>query len=154
MVRQASFLIALSVILLAFAGCRKSPHSEQISSHNWETESHHQGEDCSGCHNSGGSAHEYLWVVSGTVYKNDSVTPNPNGVINFWTGPLGTGNLVATLEVDGYGNFYTNSAILPAAGCYPQVRSAVGNVQNMLTLNVSGSCNLCHSSKTNRIRVE
>jgi Fe-S cluster biogenesis protein NfuA len=154
MARHCGFLTFLAFMFLASAGCRKSPDNEQVSSHNGETKSHHQGADCSGCHKSGGSASEYIWVACGTVYKNDSVTPNPNGVINFWTGQMGTGNLIATLEVDGNGNFFTNSAILPGAGCYPQARSASGNLQNMLILNVSGSCNLCHSSNSNRIRVE
>ena len=147
-------LISVIVILffLLASSCKKSPDNDQISSHNGETKSHHQGEDCTGCHKSGGSAGEYQWVVCGTVYQNDSVTPNPNGVINFWTGPLGTGNLVASLEVDGNGNFFTNAAILPAGGCYPQVKSTGGNIRNMLTLNVTGSCNYCHNSKATRIR--
>jgi hypothetical protein len=148
--------VLLSLIVLVFlviSGCRKSPDSDPISSHNGETKSHHTGDDCSGCHRSGGSASEYPWVLCGTVYQTDSVSPNPNGVINLWTGPLGTGNLVATLEVDGNGNFFTNTSILPAAGCYPQVKSSSGNRQNMLTLCAAGNCNSCHSSKSTRIRV-
>jgi len=149
----AGLIIFFTAILIS-GSCKKSPDNNNVSSHKGETKSHNVGTDCMTCHVSGGEAGEYQWIVCGSVYLTDKVTPNPNGVINLWTGPLGTGNLVASIEVDGYGNFFTNSAIMPASGCYPQVKGASGNIQNMLTLNVSGDCNSCHNSNTNRIWVE
>jgi len=149
----ALFIIAL-LTLTMICSCKKSPDVKPISSHNGETTSHNVGLVCMNCHTSGGEAGEYQWVVCGSVYKADGITPNPNGIINFWTGPLGTGNLVASLEVDGKGNFFTNSAILPASGCYPQIKGASGNIKNMVVLNASGNCNYCHNSSTNRIWVE
>ena len=95
------------------------------------------------CHKTGGTG-EYIWLIAGSVYKVDQITPSPNGTIYFWTGPGGTGELVATLQIDANGNFFTTSSLIPALGAYPQVRGISGATKAMSTLVVTGDCNSCH----------
>ncbi len=43
---------------------------------------------------------EGWFTVAGTVYKTEMQTPSANGKIHLYTGPEGTGLLVATVEED------------------------------------------------------
>lgn len=139
------FLLTVTIILI-LTGCSKKenpPPDTDVYSVNGGKTSHNNGSICMTCHASGGTS-IYKWVVAGSVYKADQTTFSPNGIIYFWSEPNGTGELVATLEVDANGNFFTNVSILPGLGAYPQMRGISGDIRTMPILATTGNCNSCH----------
>ena len=54
---------------------------------------------------------------------------------------------MATLEVDGRGNFYTTESINWTAGLYPVVQSDQG-FRYMVTPTTTGACNSCHDGSS------
>jgi hypothetical protein len=138
----ASLILVIAII--SFTGCKKNNGGNKTASstHN-STSSKKMSGVCQSCHISGGEATGW-WTVAGTVYTEDLSAVAPNGTINFYTGPDGSGDIVATLEIDAYGNFYTSNSILPAAGTYPRITGTSGNSQTMPQICTSGNCNSCH----------
>lgn len=56
------------------------------------------------CHVSGGSDKGWF-TVAGTVYDSEQTSVYPNATVKLYTGSNGTGELVATLEVDEKATF-------------------------------------------------
>jgi len=132
--------IALSI---SFYSCEKEAAS---SSKNADTKSNGMKDDCSTCHVSGGSGTEGgIFTVGGTVWNLALTAVNPNGVVKLYSAANGGGNLVATIEVDGVGNFYTNDKIDFTAGLYPSVTGTSGTTEYMNSTTTTGSCNSCHT---------
>jgi hypothetical protein len=104
------------------------------------------------CHQSGGSG-EGWFTVAGTVYDSTKTTPFPNATVVFFTGPLGTGNLVLEIEVDGLGNFYTTESIDFGNGSYVLV-TGHQETKHMNSKISTGQCNSCHGAITDRISVK
>jgi hypothetical protein len=123
---------------------------ERVSAHG-TTYSHtdgRRGVNCLGCHNIGGD-NAYQYSVAGTVYELDLVTFYPNATINLYTGAQGGGDLIATLEVDGNGNFYTTEPIDLGSGRGNGVYPAItGNGPDSAThyMNESTNDGGCSSS--------
>lgn len=150
----SGILTIIVSIIFILSGCKKedeSGNTTMTSQHN-ETESHNNGKACQSCHASGGSG-EGWFGIAGSAYTRDFASANANGTIFLYSGPNGTGNLIATIEVDGKGNFYTTGYAIPAAGVYAQIKGTSGNIQNMSTLVTSGNCNACHGVGTDKIWV-
>ena len=101
------------------------------------------------CHVQGGDG-EGWFVLAGTVYDSLKTSTLPNSTVKLYSGPNGTGNLVATIEVDGLGNFYTTNSINFGSGLYT---SATGNTttKHMNTAITTGNCNSCHGGSVDRI---
>ncbi|MBL6950772.1 MAG: hypothetical protein ISR57_09035 [Bacteroidales bacterium] len=143
------FKLIIGVLFLAglfFAACSKKelpPPSGATYSKHGDTLSHKNGQICLTCHGTGGTATK-SFVVAGSVFQSNQSTPSVNGTLYFWSGQGGTGMLSTTLDVDGKGNFYTTSSILPAQGTYPQIRGISGDIRTMPTLTPNGNCNSCH----------
>lgn len=109
--------------------------------------------NCMNCHGPNGNG-EGCFTVGGTVYDSTQSVRNPNAVVMFYTLPNGRGQLVATLDVDGSGNFYTTAVISFGSGLYPAVASKTSSkVQYMPTSTVSGACNSCHGITNAKIWV-
>jgi hypothetical protein len=144
-------LVSVSILFIACSKDEPDPPTTVFQSKNGDTISHRNGEDCLICHMNG-TANRVL-VVAGSVYQPDYTTPSPNGTVYFWTQTGGTGVLAATLPVDGKGNFYTNSSILPGQGVFPQIRGASGDIRNMPIKTPNGNCNSCHGPSENPIWV-
>jgi hypothetical protein len=144
--------------LIGFSIFEKSSHfkaeesdTERTSKHDGE-ESHNVGRNCMNCHFRGGPG-KVWFSVAGTVYKDDKITPNPNGTIKLYTGPKGTGELKERIEVDAFGNFYTTKDIDFGSGLYPVVIGTTGNIKIMGFLVPDGQCNSCHD-EDNRIWID
>ena len=103
------------------------------------------------CHKTGFS--DGGFIVAGTVFKTDSVSKNPNGTIYLYSGPKGTDSVIATIEVDGVGNFYTTHPYDLSKGVYPAVVSSSGNKMFMESATTNGACNSCHGLTQARIVV-
>lgn len=150
--RTYIMLAAAVAATLVVASCEKEEgeNETKISSYNSD-ESHKSGENCMNCHTSGGSG-EGWFTVAGTVYESDNNTPYPNATVRLYTGPGGTGDLKATVEVDLLGNFYTTASIDFGDGLYTSVQGA-GEAQHMTTILSNGRCNSCHGITTDRILI-
>ncbi len=145
----AIFLLVL-LTTIVFTSCKKDDDDESATSSHGGNDSHNAGKACMSCHDSGGSG-EGTFNVAGTVYNQAGTSINPNGTIYLYSGPNGTGNLLSTIEVDGKGNFFTTSTVLPTSGAYAQVKGASGDIQNMSGICNSGDCNSCHGVTTDKI---
>lgn len=141
-------IIAFIFILIS---CRKQSESN-ISS--FDKESHNMGKNCFDCHKKGGEGKGWF-TVAGTVY--DTIFPNnkvnPGGKVYLYTQYAGKGALVASLEVDTKGNFYTTEKVDFSTPLYPKVISAKGKVKYMSNSVTTGACNSCHNYSTFKIYI-
>lgn len=100
--------------------------------------------NCMNCHNPNGPG-EGTFTVGGTVFDSTQTVRNPNAIVKLYTQPRGGGVLVATLNTDASGNFYTTSPVDFSKGLYPVVVSKIsGKTQSMPAATYSGACNSCH----------
>lgn len=109
--------------------------------------------NCMSCHGPNGSAGG-CFSVAGTVYDSLTDSVANNALVMLYTQPNGGGSLVATLEVDRSGNFYTTSPINMANGLYPAVAYTNGKSLYMPLAIYSGQCNSCHGSVNPKIWVK
>lgn len=141
--------LILGLLLIAFLafvigscnenGCGKTEISSYTSH-----ESKKMVGDCMGCHSPNGNAGAGCFRVGGTAF--DSIPGDNavrNAVVRLYTQPNGTGELVATLQVDSSGNFYTTSPVSFANGLYPSITSKTGT-RYMPSPAITGACNSCH----------
>jgi hypothetical protein len=107
--------------------------------------SHNEGQNCMTCHVSGGTSNAWF-VVAGTVYDSTKVNPYPNATVRLYTQPDGQGTLIAEIDADGKGNFYTTTQIDFSQGLYPTVRGINSEYQSMNQFLPNGTCNYCHGT--------
>ena len=105
-------------------------------------------DNCMDCHKTG--ATEGAFIVAGTVFHTDSVTRYPNGTVYLYSGPDSAAGprdtVLASVEIDGVGNFYTTRPIDLSGGFYPVVVSSSGISDTMKSSTKIGSCNSCHGT--------
>lgn len=109
-----------------------------------EARSHAQGDNCMACHQPNGPG-PGLFTAAGTLYD-ISGDPLPDGAVELRTAPDGNGDLVARIEVDGLGNFFTTDELpLPDTALFPTVYSPDGAARNYMPFpTASAACNVCH----------
>ena len=96
------------------------------------------------CHSPNGGA-PGCFRVGGTAF--DSIAEDSavqNAIVKLYTQPNGAGELIATMQVDQSGNFYTTSPVSFSNGLYAAIISGQGKVRYMPTPAITGSCNSCH----------
>lgn len=146
-------LVMSGVLLLAMSACEKGEGENETNISSYLSErSHHTGDNCMNCHQSGGPG-EGWFTVAGTVYRSDKSSVYPGATVRLYTGPAGTGSLMATIEVDKKGNFHTTEAVDFGSGLYPVVEGDQGS-RSMNSAISNGQCNSCHGSGTDRIWTE
>jgi len=119
-----------------------------LTSQHGATNSHtdeRRGQDCLTCHTQGDN--EYVYTLAGTVFQLDDPTAYfPNATLHLYSkAGRKNGDLVATIEVDANGNFYTTNPIDFAGGLFPTIES--GGVEKPLDMpnsTTNGGCNSCH----------
>ena len=146
-----SALIVVFFLLVLSCDVLENDESEAKVSKYFSKESHNMGKDCMNCHKSGGEG-EGWFVVAGTVYDSSKTVTYPNTTVKLFSGPNETGNLVATFQVDGNGNFYTTENINFGSGLYPSVLSN-NSVSYMYGKITEGKCNSCHGVSNDPIWV-
>ena len=114
--------------------------------------SHNAGKDCQSCHQKGGNGKGWF-TVSGTVYDTTIVQVFPNSTVRLYEFLDISGVLVATIEVDSLGNFYSTQKVDYKNGLHVEVEGKAITAK-MGSLIHSGSCNKCHGVTTNRIWVK
>lgn len=152
--------IKLSVLalgmLVALGGtissCKKNKNCDETKiSENGQSESHNNGRDCMECHKSSGDG-EGCFNIAGSVFNSGGGNLS-GGTVRLFSEPNAQGTLLATLQIDNLGNFFTTGDFVVGNGYYPQVEDANGNIKNMPTLATSGSCNSCHGVNTAKIEM-
>ncbi|MBI3233793.1 MAG: hypothetical protein HYZ42_07090, partial [Bacteroidetes bacterium] len=78
----------------------------------------------------------------------------PNGYIRLYSGPMGTGTLLKTIEVDALGNFYSDANYNFGLTIYPVAETSSGVRKYMSSSLTSGACNSCHGVSEAVINVE
>lgn len=151
MKKATSIFCSLLTGLLMFTSCEKESEggNETNLSSNGSSESHNMGRNCMDCHQKGGEG-EGWFTVAGTLYNELNNSPAPNGLVELYTGPNGTGKVAYTLEVDSRGNFYTTENINFGNGLYPVAVSSQSR-KYMPDAVTSGQCNSCHGDSTHKI---
>jgi len=142
--------LIIGLILITFSAfviesCKQSGCSKSEVSSYYSHESQKMTGDCMGCHSPNGGADAGCFRVGGTAF--DSIPGDSavqNAVIKLYTQPNGGGELMATLEVDKSGNFYTTSPVSFANGLYAAIISGKGAIRYMPNAAVTGACNSCH----------
>lgn len=145
-------VILLYIIAIGgFSSCSKSGEVK-MSKHN-ENESHNNGRNCMDCHNAGGKG-EIEWKVAGSCYDSNFTTAYANATVKFFTEPNGAGFEMASIEVDGKGNFYTTEGVNFGVGLYPMVIGTSGKALSMQSAVTTGQCGSCHNYTTCKIAVK
>ena len=141
--------------LLMLTSCEKEGgeggegSNEAKLSSNGSSESHNMGQNCMDCHQKGGGG-EGWFTVAGTIYNEANNSTVPNGLVELYTGPNGTGSLAYTVEVDSRGNFYSTEKVNYGGGLYPV--TVKGQSRRYMPDPVSnGQCNSCHGDSTHKI---
>jgi len=97
------------------------------------------------CH-SVGTGNPYIYSIAGTVYQQaDPTQVYPNATIYLHTQANSGGDLIATIEVDANGNFFTTQPVNFSAGLYPSIVGNSTDAPLYMPLAVTtGQCNSCH----------
>lgn len=144
-------IFSLLFLLVLAQSCEKEGKCGETNiSQAGSRESHNMGLNCMNCHKSGGEG-EGCFKAAGTVYDSLLTTPKSSGTIRLYSGPNGTGSVVATIAVDAKGNFHTTDEINFGSGVYPSVTNASGQTNYMSSSITQGACNSCHGISNDRI---
>ncbi len=147
------FFFAASSLLI-YSSCHKEGQNVSAVSANGGTTSHYNGADCMSCHKKSGKGAGGGWfVVAGSIYQPDQITPNPNATIYLYTAQNGGGTLAGTIQADALGNFFSTNSIDFGNGLYPAVQTSAGTTHYMNSFTVVGDCNGCHTSGSQAGRV-
>lgn len=155
MKRMLKVFVFLSFASIAIYSC--SHVSGTYVSSNGSMAGSSMKDNCMDCHKKG--ATQGGFTVAGTLFQSDSITRYPNGYVELYSQPPDSlGNLadtvVAKIEVDGAGNFYTTHPIDLSQGVYPRVTSSQGYRRSMENPITNGACNSCHGVSTANIHVD
>ena len=154
--RKRAIYILILFLSAVFIGCEENGHSEneQNISKNFDDDSHKTGKNCMECHVKGENG-EGWFSIAGTVYDSLQTSINPNGLIKLYTTPANPDDLIATIEVDALGNFFTTEPVNLENGLFVSVFNPSGKSKAMISPVYSGSCNSCHDGiSIDRIWVE
>lgn len=145
-------ILTAAIIIISFHSCEKEEGEDEnetlISSYH-SSESHKTGENCMECHKPGGSG-EGWFTVAGTVYDAAQESIFPNATVNLYSENNGSGKLIASIQVDKKGNFYTTENIDFGNGIYTLVEGDA-DTEFMNSPVTNGQCNACHGISTDRI---
>ena len=151
MKRTMVIMCSVCAGFLMLTSCEKEGEGENETkiSYNRDSESHNEGQNCMSCHRQGGEG-EGWFNVAGTIYTAAGNSTLPNGVVELYSGPGGSGTLAYKIEVDAKGNFYTTEDIHFGNGLYPVVVGSQSR-KYMSDPVTTGQCNSCHGESTDKI---
>jgi len=156
---QGKFTQIFSVLIFSFglSACGSDSGGGAVPNDggNNSVTSHNAGTNCmsSSCHVQGGTG-VGVFTTSGTVYKsNGSVQPGATVVLYL----SGTNTIVASMETDDSGNFYTTQTIDElftgngfVSGVDVEVRGP-GSTRTMPGVVTEGACSSCHGVSQGRV---
>jgi len=156
---QGKFTHVISLLIISFVlsacGSDSGGGVTPNDGGNNSVTSHRAGENCmsSNCHVQGGTG-VGVFTASGTVYKsNGSVQPSATVVLYIHN----TNTIVASLDTDDSGNFYTTQTIDElftgnefVTGVDVEVRGP-GSTRTMPGVVTEGACSSCHGDSQGRV---
>jgi hypothetical protein len=154
--KALKLLLVLSISgITACGGSGSSGSGSTGSTGSTGKTSHFAGQDCISCHKTGGSGESGgVFKVAGTVYKSGGV--QTNATVKLYV--VNTNTLVASLETDNSGNFYTTESVQGifegnglVSGVDVVVEGSSGSMNNMPGTVTEGSCNFCHGNSNGNI---
>jgi hypothetical protein len=135
-------LLLFSLVILLIA-CEKN---ETESEDNGQSgTSHNVGKNCLSCHG---------FSAAGSVYNKALTSIYSGATIKLTSQANGAGTVLATITVDGSGNFHSSNSISFGSGIYAGVTGSNGTITYMVSAIKNGGCNSCHGSTTTRIWAE
>ena len=140
-----SGLIVLVCGVLASQSCKVSNCNggdTMVSSFDGDESKRMKG-NCMSCHGPNGGV-SGCFTIAGSAFDTTSSAPAIGATVYMYTQPKGGGDLVAILQVDRSGNFYTTSIVNMGNGLYPAVAYPNGQYSYMPSPTYSGQCNSCH----------
>jgi hypothetical protein len=132
--------VLLIFIMLVIVSCSKKKNDTLTGS------SHNSGRNCLGCHSD--------FKIAGSVYNKSFTGPYTGARIKITTQSNGSGSILATLNSDKSGNFYTGNSISFGSGVYVSAEGTTGTVKYMNTALTDGACNSCHGYSTSKMWTE
>ncbi len=150
--RRSKSLWVLGVCVVAAIlvdGCKHGKCQGGGTSTHGSVHSHNEGENCMSCHHPDTEAP--CWEIGGTAFHPGGVTTLPNATLLLFSGPLGQGTLLDSIDFDGLGNVYTSEAVQFGIGIFPAVLTPAGDTAFMNQSIRDGACNRCHGVTTERI---
>lgn len=135
--------VCLFLGLLLINSCEKHGCGPTNISATNSHESHNMGQNCMNCHINGGEG-KGCFLAAGTVYDNTASNIYANATVRLYSQPNGAGSIVATIQGDAKGNFYTTANIDFGSGLYPSVTNSSGQTMYMSSSTTTGACNSCH----------
>ena len=141
-------MLAVVIIFTSYS-CKKEGNETNISQHN-QSNSHNIGRNCMDCHKSGGEGKGWF-VVAGTAYTNAAGTSTlANSTVKIYSEKNGGGTLLATINGDALGNFFTTENINFGTGVYPSI-TGTGAEKFMGSSITNGQCSSCHGGSQGKI---
>ena len=145
-------ILTLVISIFAYNCDLNNTTSEIIASVYGSMDSHKAGENCMECHKSGGDA-GIAFSIAGTVYDTNLNIVFPNTIVNLIADIDINDVPVEIIEVDGKGNFYSNTPIDWQNGLFTTVSSG-NQIRIMNGIIFQGSCNNCHGVSIPHINIE
>jgi hypothetical protein len=142
--------------VLSIRSSTQAPTDTPLKSKPGMKKSHDFGTDCGSCHKKAGTA-KTIFTVSGSVLDEARAKIYKNPVIKLYTERRGMGDLVATIEGDALGNFYSTEDIDFSIGLYPTLIGTPGvaePIKHMARPIFSGNCNGCHGPKEEKLGID
>jgi len=129
---------------------------ENIRSEANKRKSHFFGLNCMNCHKEGRPG-KGCFTVAGSVMDEARGKIYKNPVIKLYTEPKAGGKLVATIQGDKSGNFYTTDSIDFSMGLFPTLIGTTGAAVPIKHMNrpiFRGNCNSCHGYKSESLGID
>lgn len=152
--KKISIVISAIVLLIAI-GQSCSGDSGPDSKHG-ATKSHEFGTSCMSCHIPGGKG-KIAYSVAGSVLDEARAKIQKKCVVKLYRLPEAQGELIATIESDANGNFFTTQKIDFTFGLYPTLLGTPGvkeDTKHMRYPIYSGDCNGCHGTTTEKLGID
>ena len=154
-------LISIGFILQSFVGNKLQDDGTNkivISKKNGIT-SHFFALNCMTCHKNFRNAEKNgRFTAAGSVYDEARARIHKNPVIKLYTEPKAQGKLMATINGDKFGNFFTTENIdFTRNGLYPVLYgspTAAESIKYMETPIFKGDCNSCHGPRAEALGID
>lgn len=146
-VRVLLVILLLSTLIACGGGGGGSGTEDKGGGSSNKLTSHNAGQNCMNCHSTNGAASTMIFNAAGTIYKSSGDVQTNATVRLFITG---TNTLVANLETDDSGNFYTTEIVdglFYGMGFVSGVDVEVhgpGGIRTMNGLITAAACGACH----------
>lgn len=134
------------ILILSAVSCEQTEDTGITGVSGVTGSSHNVGRNCLSCHSN--------FKAAGSVYNKALTSVYGGAKIKVTSQANGQGTVLATMNSDNSGNFYTSTSISFGSGVFVSAEGTSGTVKYMSNAITSGACNSCHGSSTSKIWAE